>query len=108
MRRRTWKVRLAVCSGHLALWPGRPVLSCALLMARHTEGRAPELMHAPLHPATAVAEAKAERAKRIAERLERAPKTLDEGGGMFFYERAWFAVRGLVNRATAALKPSAA
>lgn len=31
-----------------------------------------------------------------------------EGGGMFFYERAWFAVRGAIEKAKGALKPKEA
>ena len=53
------------------------------------------------------AEAEAERTKRLAERLERAPKGLDEGGGMWWYERAWFTVQGALGRARDAVKARA-
>ena len=53
------------------------------------------------------AEAKREKALRLQLRQERAPRPLDQGGGMFFYERAFFAVRRALERARQALKPKA-
>ncbi|GAB4818947.1 hypothetical protein N2152v2_005993 [Parachlorella kessleri] len=44
-------------------------------------------------------EAKREKELRLQLRQERAPKPLDQGGGMFLYERAFFAVRRALQRA---------
>ena len=56
-------------------------------------------------PLCATAEAMHEKEERLRLRQQRAPKSLDNGGGMFLWERAWFALRGAVARARQALGP---
>lgn len=52
-------------------------------------------------------EVEAEKAMRVVEQLERAPKPLDEGGGMYFYERVYFAAQRGMQQVRDAMKSKA-
>ena len=60
--------------------------------------------------AAEAAQAAHERRAKEAAKSQRAPKPLDHGGGMFFYERAYWALRRLLSPAASrpAMKPDTA